>query len=94
MIKKENLDILNNLNISTFSKLITRSKSIIDLTLITNYLSNRLFNQEVLEKEITGSNHKIIAYSININSNTSNIITNTTINRGINFSSKRTLPPR
>ena len=43
-IKKENLDILNNLDISTFSRPNTRSKSIIDLTLATKYLSNRLFN--------------------------------------------------
>ena len=84
-IKKENLDILNNLDISTFSRLNTRSKSIIDLTLATKYLSNRLFNWEILEKEKIGSNYEIISYSININ--------NTTINRGINLSLKRTLPP-
>ena len=89
-IKKENLDILNNLDISTFSRPNTRSKSIIDLTLATKYLSNRLFNWEILEKEKTGSDHEIIAYSISINSSN---ITNTTNNRGIDLSLKRTLPP-
>ena len=62
-IKKNNLEILNILDLSTFFRPDTRAKSIIDLTLANKYLSNRIYNQEILEEK-SGSDHEIISFFI------------------------------
>ena len=62
-IKKNNLEILNILDLSTFYRPNSRALSIIDLTLANKYLFNRIYNWEIL-KEKTGSDHEIISFFI------------------------------
>ena len=62
-IKEEKLEILNTLDISTFSRPNTRALSIIDLALAHKYLFNRIYSWEVLEEK-SGSDHEIISFSL------------------------------
>ena len=65
-LKDNNLELLNSIDIPTFFRPNTRSKSIIDLTFSSNYITNKVYNWDILEDK-SGSDHEILSYSIIFN---------------------------
>ena len=74
-LEKYNFELLNESDISTCSR---SNNSIIDLTFITKDLNNMLINWEINENKVTDSDHEIILFLINIDSD--NLIENSVYN--------------
>jgi len=62
-LEKYNFELLNEPDILTCSR---SDNSIIDLTFATKELNNMLINWEINEDKVSGSDHEIILFSINI----------------------------
>jgi len=71
---------LNESDISTCNR---SNNSIIDLTFVTKELNNMFINWEINEDKVTDSDHEIILFSINIDSD--NLIENPVYNSQYNF---------
>src|SRR5436189_470025 len=79
-LEKYNFELLNEPDISTCSR---SNNSIIDLTFATKELNNMFINWEINEDKVTGSDHEIILFSINIDSD--NLVENPVYNSQYNF---------
>src|SRR5213078_3617100 len=79
-LEKYDFELLNESDISKCSR---SNNSIIDLTFATKELNNMLINWKINEDKVTDSDHEIILFSININSN--NLAENSIYNNQYNF---------
>ena len=79
-LEKYDFELLNESDILTCSR---SNNSNIDLIFATKELNNMLLNWEIDEDKVTDSDHEIILFSINIDSD--NLIENSVYNNQYNF---------
>jgi len=79
-LEKYDFELLNEPDVSTCSR---SSSSIIDLTFATKELNNMILDWEIDEDKVSGSDHELILFSINIDSG--NLVENPIYNSQYNF---------